>query len=358
MKKKLLYIVEAMGGGIFTYIVDMANQLADKYDIYIAYALRPQTPESYTQYFDKRVKLIRIHNFTRSIKLTSDIKAFFEIRNVVREIQPDIVHLHSSKAGILGRWAINPDEIPVFYTPHGYSFLMADQSSYKRFFYKLLERVSARKGCTTISCSKGEHEETLKITHNAIYVNNGINVGQLQELLDSINDSTEDRPFTVFTLGRIGEQKNPILFNSIAKAMPDIQFLWIGDGELKSCLDSDNIEITGWIERKEALKKALNADVFILTSLWEGLPMSLLEAMYMKKLCIVSNVIGNKDVISTNVNGFVCESKDEFVSSIQIARNTEVTNIIDKAYKDIISQYNINTMVKAYSKIYENGLKC
>ena len=54
-KKKILYIVEAMGGGVFTYIVDLANELVDTYDMYIAYAVRKQTPSNYKEYFDKRI---------------------------------------------------------------------------------------------------------------------------------------------------------------------------------------------------------------------------------------------------------------------------------------------------------------
>ena len=57
-KKKVLFIVEAMGGGIFTYIVDLANELVNEYDMYIAYAVRKQTPENYRDYFDTRIKLI------------------------------------------------------------------------------------------------------------------------------------------------------------------------------------------------------------------------------------------------------------------------------------------------------------
>ena len=56
-KKKILYIVEAMGGGVFTYIVDLANELVNSYDMYIAYAVRKQTPRKYKDYFDERIHL-------------------------------------------------------------------------------------------------------------------------------------------------------------------------------------------------------------------------------------------------------------------------------------------------------------
>ena len=117
-KKKILYIVEAMGGGVFTYIVDLANELVDTYDMYIAYAVRKQTPSNYKDYFDKRIHLIEVKNFARAINATKDIAAFFEIRKIANEVKPDIIHLHSSKAGALGRFAFNGKKIPLFYTPH------------------------------------------------------------------------------------------------------------------------------------------------------------------------------------------------------------------------------------------------
>ena len=52
-KKKILYVVESMGGGVFTYVVELANALSKDFDMYIAYATRPQTPENYRDYFNK-----------------------------------------------------------------------------------------------------------------------------------------------------------------------------------------------------------------------------------------------------------------------------------------------------------------
>ncbi|AEV69377.1 glycosyltransferase [Acetivibrio clariflavus] len=355
-RQKLLYVVEAMGGGVFTYIVDLANELADSYDIYIAYAIRQQTPHDYKTYFDKRIHLIEVRNFGRSINPIKDVKAFFEIRKIADKIKPDIIHMHSSKAGALGRWAFNGRKVRLFYTPHGYSFLMQNHSSIKRALYKMVESISAKRRCTTISCSEGEHQESLKLTKNAVYVNNGINIKVLQDLIDSVDKKNDQHPFTVFTLGRICHQKNPQLFNKVAELMSDVKFVWIGDGELRSFLNSKNIEITGWVDRKEALKYALMADVFILTSLWEGLPMSLLEAMYMKKLCIVSNIIGNRDVIQNGQNGYICNSVDEYVSAIRAAQAGQVDQLIEKAYFDVQNKYNTAVMAKKYSSIYQKGI--
>lgn len=349
IKKKILFIVEAMGGGVFTYIVDLANELVNEYDMYIAYAVRRQTPDNYKDYFDKRINLIEVKNFSRSINPIKDIKAFFEIKSIAKRINPDIIHLHSSKAGALGRIAFNGRKIPIFYTPHGYSFLMQNHSAMKRFIYKTVETVCSKRNCTTISCSVGEHQETLKLTKNATYVNNGINVEELQKLIDQVG-LINDHPLTVFTLGRICYQKNPDLFNKIAENLPDVKFLWIGDGELRNKLTSPNIEITGWVKREDALRYSLHGDIFLLTSLWEGLPISLLEAMYMKKLCVVNNVIGNRDVIHNGKNGFVCDHVEGFVTGITSAGDHR--EYIDNAYQDVLNKYNTKVMATSYSKIY------
>ena len=334
MKKKLLHIVEAMGGGVFTYLVDLTNELADLFDIYIAFALRPQTPADYRDKFDGRIHLIEVENSTRTINPVKDIRAFFEIRRIADQVKPDIIHLHSSKAGALGRWAYDGKKISLFYTPHGYSFLMSNCSLVKREMFKFMEMVSAHRNCTTISCSMGEHQESLKLTQNATYVNNGINTKELQELMDRLSrsvvkdelkherlDNHSSHHFTVFTLGRICYQKNPKLFNDIASALPDVKFLWVGDGEARDELTAPNIEITGWTERAEAIRYSMPTDVFLLTSLWEGLPMSLLEAMYMQKLCVVSDVLGNRDVIKNGRNGFVCTNIDEYINAIKEAQD-------------------------------------
>lgn len=350
-KKKVLFIVEAMGGGVFTYVVDLANELVNEYDMHVAYAVRPQTPVDYKNYFDSRIHLIEVKNFARSLNPLKDFKAMLEINSIAKKVKPDVIHLHSSKAGALGRVIFDGKKIPLFYTPHAYSFLMKNHSKPKRIMFKVIETLCAKAICTTISCSKGEHEETLKLTKRADYINNGINIEQLQTMLDGVEP--EKIKYKVFTLGRICHQKNPELFNKIALAMPEEKFLWIGDGDLRDKITAPNIDITGWVDRKRALAFSKQGDVFVLTSLWEGLPISLLEAMYMKKLCVVNNVIGNRDVIHNGENGYVCDSIDEFIKGIK----TGGQQLSEKAYQDVLTEYNTKVMGEKYSFIYKNSIK-
>lgn len=356
-RKKILFVVEAMGGGVFTYIVDMANELVKKYDMYIAYAVRKQTPGNYRDYFDKRVQLIHIDSLKRAISPVHDVIALFKLRKLAKQIGPDVIHLHSSKAGALGRLAFQNYGIPLFYTPHGYSFLMKNHGPAKRYLYRTIEHICGLLNCTTISCSSGEYQESLKLTRQVACVDNGINLEILQKeidagLIDVETDGNKKHDFTVFTLGRICYQKNPGLFNEIAEALPDIRFLWIGDGELRDKLYSSNITITGWVDRSRAIRLSLSADVFLLTSLWEGLPMSLLEAMYMKKPCVVSNVIGSRDVVKQGINGYICENALEFVGAIKEIRERFPYDLTEAAYASVCSHYNVFEMVKQYEQIY------
>lgn len=362
-KKKLLYFVEAFGGGIFTYLCNLSNQLCDDFDIYIAYGIREQTPKNFEKYFDKRVHLIRINNYQREISFSKDLAAFKEMKNVVKQINPDLIHLNSSKAGILGRLLLKNSKIPVFYTPHGYSFLMTNISNKKRWFYKTLEKKFAFKNIKTIACSKSEYDISRMITSNSTYVDNGINLQEFSShLLDMKNKVLRGKykNIKVATLGRISVQKNPELFNKIAESLPEIEFVWIGDGELKSKLLADNIKVTGWVNKAKALDILNNTDIFLLTSLWEGLPMALLEAMYLKKICLVSNVVGNKDVIKSGYNGYLCNNAMDFINIIKEIlqyNNIEKYNEIRKnAKKDILDHYNSTAMAKGYKKIYLKSL--
>lgn len=363
MKKKIkiLYIVEAFGGGVFTVLNDLINGLSNEYEVVIAYSLRSQTPRNFKEFFDKNVKFIEVKNFTRSINPQRDIKALKEIRKIVKEEKPDIVHLHSSKAGILGRLAVNGNKIKMFYNPHGFSFLKQDDSKLKRKIYWLIEKVTAmfNKKCIIVGCSMGEYEEAKKLNKNSICIKNGIDIEKLEEETKELKEKEINyNNIKICTVGRIGYQKNPEMFNKIAEHFLGIQFTWIGDGELKDKLTSTNISITGWKQRKDVLQILNNSDIFILTSLWEGLPISLLEAMYMKKICIVSDVIGNRDVIINGKNGLIADNLESFVKNIQniIDEKINVQEVANRGNNDILNEYNIKVMEKKYKNLYEG--KC
>ena len=360
MKKKILHIVESFGSGVFSFLVDLVNGTCEDFEITIAYGVREETLENFKDYFDSNIKFIKVENFTRSINPKKDLKALKEIKKIVKEVKPDIVHLHSSKAGVLGRLAVNGNKIKMFYNPHGFSFLKQDDSKVKRTIYWLIEKMTAiwNKKCTIVGCSKGEYEEAKKLNKNSICINNGIDVEKLDKETAGFKEKEIDFDnLKICTVGRIGYQKNPDMFNKIAESFPNLQFTWIGNGDLRDKLTSPNITITGWKTREEVLRILNEQDVFILCSLWEGLPISLLEAMYMKKICIVSDCIGNRDVIVDGENGFIAKKIEIYLILLNkiLKKEEHIKLISTKAKQDSIKKYNNNDMIEKYLNEYTNA---
>ena len=335
MKKKILYIAEAFGGGVFTYFTELANAVAEEYEVLIAYAKRAETPENFERFFRSDIRFVEILHFQRSVNPLQDFKAMQEIRHLVREYDPDIIHLHSSKAGFCGRMAINCKKHRVYYTPHGYAFLKQDDSALKRKIYFLAEKVLSMSHAKVIGVSKGEYEEALKLTKNAMYINNGIDITKIPK--SGKKEFDREHP-VICTLGRISFPKNPSMFNRIAESFPEWKFIWIGDGDLRSELTASNIEITGWMDREEATEQLARADVFLIPSLWEGLPVALLEAMYQEKLCIASRVIGNRDVMINGENGFLADCYEDYVRILKDVSSGKipVEEIQKRAKQDVV----------------------
>lgn len=351
--RKILMVCEAFGGGVFTYVSQLCNDMCDDFEVYLAYAIRPQTPENYGDFLDKRVHLIEVKNFgaKRFMSILNDIKIIKSLRAIEKEIKPDVIHLHSSIAGGIGRIAFQGKNRIVVYTPHGYAHILMG-SGIKCKMYGVMEYILGKISNTiTLTCCESENEVAKGLTKRTAYIETGVNLADLSTSLDGI-EPIKNEKFTVFTLGRACVQKQPHLFNRIAELVPEARFVWIGNGELESELTAKNMEVTGWKPRKEALAIAKGADAFILCSLGEAVAMSLIENMYIKKLILVSDVMGNKSVIHDGVNGYVCNTAEEYAARIKTAMVELPNELQERAYQDVLDIYNTDVMKKKYVKFY------
>lgn len=344
-------VCESFGGGVFAYVAQLCNDMCDDFEVYLAYGLRSQTPSNFKDLLDERIHLIEVPNFGKLKKIGKTVRF---LRNIEKEIKPDIIHLHSSIAGGIGRIAFKKRKESVIYTPHGFAHILLG-SGFKSWVYKRMEKILGNRALT-LTCCESEDEEAKKFSKRTAFIETGIDVEEFDKVLQNIK-TTEKEEFTVFTLGRICTQKQPQLFNQIAELTPEVKFIWIGDGELRNELKAPNIEITGWLPRMEALALAKQADVFILCSLGEAIAMSLLENMYLKKLCLVSNTIGNRSVIVDDKNGFVCETPLDYSQHIKDAFVRYPNELISQAFEDISSIYNRETMKTKYIEFYRSFTK-
>lgn len=352
----IMHIAEAFGGGIVTFLANLANQQADHYNVIIVHGIRPETHANYKDFFDPRIKLIKAQHFQQHIRFMSEMKALKELHDLIREYKPNIIHMHSSQAGVLGKIAAIGHGCNKIYSPHGFSFLRKDVSAWKRFIFMSLERIFAKFSCVMVASSATEFEAAKTLTDKSILIKNGICSDSLRAY-EQITPNNEK--IVVGMVGRALAQKNPAMFNAIAERMPHVHFEWIGDGQLRYQLTSPNIHIVGWGSREEALEYLAKSDIYIMTSQWEGMPLSLLEAMYLRKPCVVTNVVGNRDVIINGKNGYVCDTVDDFVEMIQyLIDNPELrTQLGLNGHDDVENIYNSRIMEKRFSEAYTLGMK-
>lgn len=326
---KVVHVVEALAGGVTTYFKDLSFFFGDpekneNIDTTIIYSANRKEidPINIAKEFSKGISLIEL-NMVREFSPLQDIKSVLKLKKELKKLNPDIIHLHSSKAGVLGRIAVFLllKKVKIFYSPHGYSFLRTDISKTSKNVYWCIEK-SFQKifGGKTVACGDTEYEIAKKIGKSSL-VRNGINIEDVNKNCTEHKNNT----LTVGIVGRITYARNPKLFNEIALNQPNINFVWIGDGELKHQITAQNIKITGWfLQRDDALKELDKIDIYIQTSLWEGLPIALLEAMAMKKPVLATNIIGNKDIVIPNETGFLFDNTNELANYFEILKNEKI----------------------------------
>ncbi|EPH10991.1 hypothetical protein HMPREF9713_02117 [Myroides odoratimimus CCUG 12700] len=359
MKKiKILHISETFASGVYTYIKNVCNFLEsdNRFEVYIVYSTvrkENESEEVIKREFPNDVRFIPI-SLSREISIKSDFKGLISIRKIIKEINPNIVHLHSSKAGILGRMAcIGLNQTQVLYTPHGYSFIREDLSKTKKsIFYNIEKYITKIFKGTIVACGDSEYEIGRQFTDDVLLVRNGIKLRSLNVIVKQVNERSK-----IGTCGRIHLQKDPYLFNEIAKSLPECDFIWIGDGELKELLTSSNIIITGWKTNEEVMTLVNELDVFISTSLWEGLPFNIIEAMALGKPIVSNDIDGNRITIENGENGYLCSSNEEFVQAIHKSlENKEKYGVASEQRVNRLFDLdkNLEELKKIYLKVGDN----
>ena len=357
---KIVHITEAFSGGIQTYLKNVSDFLiknaGENVEVYIIYSgHRPLfNLKAAQEMFKGKATMIEIP-MTTNIAPVKDFKGVIAIYKELKKIQPDVIHLHSSKAGILGRAAaffFRKKNKSVFYTPHGYSFLRTDVSDKSRAMFRTIEKTAQRIfGGTTIACGDTEYE-LAQAFGKADLIRNGLEVtGNEIPCTDPDNSK-----LTVGIVSRITAARNPELFNTMALRFPDINFIWIGDGELRKELTAPNIVITGWLTNPEDVENYLcKLDVYIQTSLWEGLPYAVLEAMAKYKPVVATNVIGNKDIVVHGETGFLFTDIEELDKYFDILKDKNIRKLMgQKGYLRLYEEFNNSKNFKHLLDLYRH----
>lgn len=354
----ILHITETLTSGVLKYLQEVTSieQNSDNQH-YILFSRREFTPTDVKNLFNPKVNLIE-----DNIKLRKALDCILLIKRYINNINPDIIHLHSSIAGVLGR--ISASFFPkakVYYTPHGYSFLMSHKPMYKRVSFWIAEFLLTQMKGNVVACSKSEFRHAKKLCpfRRVFLVENCIAPKKTCSDMKMLQKQ-------IIGVGRIEEQKNPKLFVRIAAAIkridPHIRAVWIGDGTLREeckklnkSLDAD-VSFTGWISNEETIKYLEQSSIFVQTSKWEGLPYSVLEAISIGLPIVASNISSHKDLIGGNYEGFIAKNEAEFIFYImELIKNPELMNSITINNKNKL-QTNYNEFFKQIRSLYSGKL--
>lgn len=265
----------------------------------------------------------------RQVSPVQDLLACMVLYLRLRSRRPDVVHTHSSKAGILGRLAAKLAGVPiVIHTVHGWGF-NPHMSRLLSGFYVLMEKLAARVTDAFIAESRRDIRTG---------VAKGIGVQAKYHLIrsgvrtDAFEPDAVDRSRTRMELGippdapvmgnvgRLSEQKNPSdwvrVASRVVTQIPDCRFLLVGDGPLRRRTEellkqeglSDNTVLAGL--RRDPARMLAVMDVFLITSLWEGLPNAVLQAMAMKVPVISTDTGSVAEVIEEGETGCIRDHGD------------------------------------------------
>jgi glycosyltransferase involved in cell wall biosynthesis len=327
----------------------------------------------------KQGRLRFFKNLVRPINPLADVRAFFDLRKALDDEKPAILHTHSSKAGILGRLAARHVPI-VIHTFHGFGF-NDHQNPLVFWMYVWLERWAATRSTALVFVSKSNMETArqLKIGDPSRYhlIRSGIPIEAIRQKATAANRDAVRRELgipsnapLVTTIGPFKPQKNLTDFIRAARLIheeiPNAHFLLVGDGSLRPDLEhlirqlglDDVFHLPGW--RQDIADVLAATTVFGLTSLWEGLPRSMLEAMVAGVPAICYDTDGVRDLLGQGGGVLIPQGKVETFAREMVALLQDPTKRekFARAAKDLIGRdFDIDDMVRRQETLYGDLLR-
>jgi glycosyltransferase involved in cell wall biosynthesis len=314
---------------------------------------------------------IEVHELplVRQVSPRKDLSASRALRRIIREDGYSLVHAHSAKAGVVGRVASRLAGVPSVYTPHAWSFLVAERG-FERQVYVAIERLLAPFTSYIICVSSGELELGQRVV--------GLGVDKLRLVPNGVAVPPPSRTrgaeeeLVVGSVCRLTRQKGIIYLVRAAEAVRRerggaVRFSVAGNGPdlepLKAEIDRlglrDGFDFVGALE--EPWKYLCSLDVFVLPSLWEGMPFALLEAMGTGLPVVASDVGGVRDVIPRNAFGTVVPPANADALKVAILHyvdHPELRRSVGAAARQrILHEFGRERMVEGNLGVYAEVLK-
>lgn len=325
-------------------------------------------------YLVDELKKINIKVHPLNISNRPSIKSYVSTYRLLKKTCPNILHTHGGTAGFYGRLAsIFNFKGTVIHTYHGIHYLNFDESFLKRI-YKSIDKFLLRFTDCTICVAQNDFELGLKEgvikSEKAVVIHNGIDIEKFSRYEEKSNFEIKLRTgkdtLVIGSVGRLHRQKGYEYLIKGSKAIlekfPHIKFVLIGDGELRNSLESlcqkigvyNSFQFLG--NQKNIPELLTQIDIFVLPSLWEGLPLVLLEAMAARKPIVATEVNGITEIIESEKEGLLIPPKDSEALSLALIRLLE-NDALRKtfalnSYAKVCSNFNITKMIRETENVY------
>ncbi len=370
VKINLLQLIRPAAGGMKEHLCDLvANLDRERFNILVAC---PPDSAVAQEVAALGIEVIPV-DLKGEISLRSDLKVIRQLVAILKERRIDLLHAHSSKAGLVGRVAAILAGTPaIVFTVHNFIFY-DNLSSLKKRLYAIAEKVLAYPTNTIITVSNALRDGIIKTEginpEKIVTIYNGIDIHPFEETIDrdGVRQILKLGPGPVIgTVARLAPQKGICYLVEAAarvvKEYPEAQFLIAGDGPLLPELEQqaadlgvkDNIRFLGYWEDIAQLFVVM--DIFVLPSVTEGLGLTVLEALAAERPVIATNVGGLPEIVHLGQTGLLAQVKDpgDLAKQILYLLNNpgeaERMAVTGKAL--VKEKFALETMVRATTKVY------
>jgi len=382
--QKILFLVtQTKWGGAQKYVLELARYFSQKNDVYVAYGeVKNKDPRFFEICQKYKIKTIEVKNLVRSIDIAKDFSAILEIQKIINQANYNLLHLNSSKAGFIGAMAakmysFNPmnTRIRVVYTAHGFVFNEPLPSLQKRL-YKMAEMFSTSSQSLIIAVSDFDRQSAIdqKIVsdYKIFTVHNGINADEYNFLekeaaLNKLNLAANKKYFG--TIASFYDTKGykylveaiKLLRADHSPLLSNWQWIFVGEGPnleqtKKQVRDLDLNDYIKFISPDNKDWQYLKAfDAFVLPSVKEGLPYTILEAGLAQIPIVASKVGGIPEIIKHEETGLLSTPANPL--SLQkamerIAQSSLKEKLIADNYQNILDNFSLQKTLEETEKLY------
>lgn len=356
-------------GGAQEVVRILADNLRRTYPVVVACAPGGRLIDELTAL---EIPVVPIRHLARYPHPFRDFAALLALLRLIRTLRPAIVHAHSTKAGMLARVAARLARVPVvLFTAHGWAFT-SGRSRWKRVLLAAIERCLARVTTRIICVSRYDRElalqfrvapaEKLEVIHNGL--DPSLFAGRTPG--EGSRKRRRSQELVMTFVGRLRSPKDPFTLIRAFSKLDRGRLVIVGDGpqrqnvlELIDELDlAHRVELTG--ERKDVPSLLAASDVFVLTSNWEGLPLTIIEAMLAGLPVVATRVGGVPELIEDGVTGFLVPRQEpEDLADVlrRFVMDENMTSRMGQAGKEkAMREFSLGQMLSQVQALYERML--